>query len=107
MSWSEEHKSASTGDYTVKLYDAAGYSGMKKAQRAGESVEQVAPLASFTVNHQVRVRADHDMTVSWPLYEPPFSLSLSQSLCVGVILSHDLPHDPTSTAVPPTNERSV
>merc|ERR1712183_137152 len=40
-----------TGEISAKLYDEQGYSALKKAQRSGESVESIAPLATLNIYH--------------------------------------------------------
>ncbi|XP_065067265.1 translocon-associated protein subunit delta-like [Rhopilema esculentum] len=51
VSWSTEHKAAQKGDIPIKIYDEEGYSAYRKAQRSGEKVPSVQPLATVTINH--------------------------------------------------------
>ncbi|RZC40333.1 TRAP-delta domain containing protein [Asbolus verrucosus] len=39
ISWTEEVKSARTGDITIKIYDDDGFALLRKAQRAGEDLD--------------------------------------------------------------------
>ncbi|XP_048743872.2 translocon-associated protein subunit delta-like [Ostrea edulis] len=51
VSISDEHKKLPSGKYEVRLYDEEGYSLFRKAQRSGDSVAAIKPVASLTVNH--------------------------------------------------------
>merc|ERR1711931_424717 len=51
VSWTEEISAVASGERSVKLYDEQGYSALKKAQRSGESVESIAPLATLNIYH--------------------------------------------------------
>ncbi|XP_053694899.1 translocon-associated protein subunit delta [Sabethes cyaneus] len=47
VSWNEEIKKASSGRYTVRLFDEESFAAVRKAQRAGEDVQAVKPLTSL------------------------------------------------------------
>lgn len=51
ISWSEEIKKARSGNHQVRLFDDEGFGAVRKAQRSGENVESVKPLATFNVKH--------------------------------------------------------
>lgn len=51
MSWTEETKKASRGDYVVRLFDEDGYTTVRKAQRSGSNAQAVPELASVVVSH--------------------------------------------------------
>lgn len=51
MSWTEEAKTARSGDKQIRLFDEEGYTAYRKAVRAGEDVSAVSSLFSVVVNH--------------------------------------------------------
>ncbi|KAF6038135.1 SSR4 [Bugula neritina] len=51
VSWSEEHKLAGAGTYTVQLYSEEGHAALRKAKRDGQSAEDVKPLATLSIDH--------------------------------------------------------
>lgn len=51
VSWTEETKKASRGDYVVRLFDEEGFSAVRKAVRSGANANSVAELASVIVSH--------------------------------------------------------
>lgn len=51
MSWTEDTKKASRGDYNIRLFDEDGYTAVRKAQRSGADVQSIAELASVVVSH--------------------------------------------------------
>lgn len=50
VSWTDDPKTASTGDYHVVLYDDEGYAAYRKAIRNGEDASSVNPLVTILVN---------------------------------------------------------
>uniref|UniRef100_A0A4X2LQT8 Translocon-associated protein subunit delta n=2 Tax=Vombatus ursinus TaxID=29139 RepID=A0A4X2LQT8_VOMUR len=52
VSWSLEHKSASSGTYEVKFFDEESYSLLRKAQRSNEDVSAIRPLFTVSVDHR-------------------------------------------------------
>ena len=50
MSWIKTLAEVSKGEVTVPLYDAEGYSQLKRAQEKGE-MASVTPLVSIVVNY--------------------------------------------------------
>ncbi|XP_055541710.1 translocon-associated protein subunit delta [Wyeomyia smithii] len=50
VSWNEEIKKASSGKYTIRLFDEESYAAVRKAQRAGEDVRSVKPLTNVVVH---------------------------------------------------------
>ena len=50
MSWTKEVKKASKGDSSVALYDAEGYSAIKRARERGET-DALAPLVTIVVSY--------------------------------------------------------
>ncbi|EDO29738.1 predicted protein, partial [Nematostella vectensis] len=51
VSWSEEHKQAKSGVYTINFLDEEGYSNYRKAQRSGGSLD-IKPLFTIDINHK-------------------------------------------------------
>lgn len=51
MSWTEEIKSASSGDRAISLYDNDGYTLYRKAVRAGEDINTVPTLIKISITH--------------------------------------------------------
>merc|ERR1711894_11279 len=51
VSWSLEHKQATSGVYKVNFMDEEGYSNYRKAQRSGGSID-IKPLFTIDVNHK-------------------------------------------------------
>ena len=51
IAWTEELKTAKTGDHEVNLYDEAGFSAMKRVIERGEFVSSVKPLVTIVVNY--------------------------------------------------------
>lgn len=51
ISWTEDIKTARTGDITIKLYDEDGFAIFRKTQRAGGNLGEVTAFASVNVNH--------------------------------------------------------
>ncbi|CAH1118554.1 unnamed protein product [Phaedon cochleariae] len=52
ISWTEDIKTAKTGDTLVKVYDESGYIALRKAMRAGEDVSGVGVFARIVVHHR-------------------------------------------------------
>ncbi|XP_071082395.1 translocon-associated protein subunit delta-like [Haliotis cracherodii] len=52
ISVSDEHKNLPSGSYEIRIFDEEGYSLLRKAQRSGESAENVKPLVTTAINHQ-------------------------------------------------------
>ncbi|GCC42909.1 hypothetical protein chiPu_0027156, partial [Chiloscyllium punctatum] len=52
VSWSSEHKAASSGTYLVKFFDEESYSALRKAQRSQENLSTIPPLFTVTVDHR-------------------------------------------------------
>ncbi|XP_072421711.1 LOW QUALITY PROTEIN: translocon-associated protein subunit delta [Chiloscyllium punctatum] len=52
VSWSSEHKAASSGTYLVKFFDEESYSALRKAQRSQENLLTITPLFTVTVDHR-------------------------------------------------------
>nr|ACO11128.1 Translocon-associated protein subunit delta precursor [Caligus rogercresseyi] len=52
VSWTVESKKAKSGDYPIQLFDEEGYSALKRALEAGESIAAVKPVASVVVSHK-------------------------------------------------------
>ncbi|XP_058453277.1 translocon-associated protein subunit delta [Malaya genurostris] len=50
VSWNEEIKKASSGKYTIRLFDEESFAAVRKAQRAGDDVQSVKPLTNVIVN---------------------------------------------------------
>lgn len=50
VSWNEEIKKASSGKYTIRLFDEESFASVRKAQRAGEDVQSVKSLTNVVVN---------------------------------------------------------
>ena len=50
VSWTKDVKAAKTGDHSVALYDAEGYSSVKRSRERGEAVT-AAPLVTIVVNY--------------------------------------------------------
>lgn len=50
ISWNEEIKKASSGKFTVRLFDEESFAAVRKAQRAGEDIQSVKALTSVVVN---------------------------------------------------------
>ncbi|XP_028140133.1 translocon-associated protein subunit delta [Diabrotica virgifera virgifera] len=51
VSWTEDIKTAKSGDRLIKLYDEEGYVAYKKASRANEDVSSVPSFADVVVTH--------------------------------------------------------
>jgi len=51
VSWTTEVATATTGDHAIGLYDEDGHAAVRKAQRNGEPISSVKPLATIIVNH--------------------------------------------------------
>lgn len=50
VSWIDDPKKASSGEYSVTLYDDEGYAALRKAIRSGEDTSSVKPLVTIVVN---------------------------------------------------------
>lgn len=51
VSWSEEVKTSSKGEYKVRIFDEESYGQLRKAQRAGDNLSKVKELTSVVVKH--------------------------------------------------------
>lgn len=51
MSWNEDVKTSSKGEYKVRIFDEDSYGQLRKAQRAGEDLNKVKELTSVVVKH--------------------------------------------------------
>nr|CAI5838872.1 unnamed protein product [Callosobruchus analis] len=51
VSWTEDVKTAKTGEITINIYDETGYSSVRKAQRAGDNLSTVPVFAKIVINH--------------------------------------------------------
>ncbi|KAJ8301938.1 hypothetical protein KUTeg_020925 [Tegillarca granosa] len=51
ISYSDEPKKLPSGQYDFRLYDDEGYASLRKAQRSGESTDNIKPLYTVSVNH--------------------------------------------------------
>lgn len=51
VSWNEDIKRASSGKYNIRLFDEESFAAVRKAQRAGDSVQSVKELTSVVVNY--------------------------------------------------------
>lgn len=51
ISWTEDIKTARTGDITIKLYDEDGFAIWRKTQRTGGNLGEVTAFGSVIVNH--------------------------------------------------------
>lgn len=52
LSWVKEHKKATTGSISIKLFNDDGYTAYRKAQRSESGdLSEVAPLLTFQVEH--------------------------------------------------------
>jgi len=49
VSWVDDLK-ASSGDYTVALYDDEGFAALKKASRSGQETSSIKPLVEIVIN---------------------------------------------------------
>ena len=56
MSWSADHKKASTGTFHIKVYNEEGYLAYKKAVRSGEDVNTVPYVVGISLTHSGTVR---------------------------------------------------
>jgi hypothetical protein len=50
VSWTKEVKKAAKGDSSVALYDAEGYSALKRSRERGEQ-SALAPLVTIVVSY--------------------------------------------------------
>ncbi|EDS33224.1 translocon-associated protein, delta subunit [Culex quinquefasciatus] len=50
VSWNEEIKKASSGKYTIRLFDEESFAAVRKAQRAGEDIQSVKALTSVQIS---------------------------------------------------------
>lgn len=51
VSWTEEIKTAKSGERVVRLFDEDGYTALRKAVRAGESTAAISELFTVSLNH--------------------------------------------------------
>lgn len=51
LSWTEDIKTAKTGDLTLNIYNENGYAGIRKALRAGEDISTVPIFSQIKINH--------------------------------------------------------
>jgi len=51
VSWTEDTKTARSGDKVVRIFDEDGYTAFRKASRAGDDTSAIAPLIDVIVNH--------------------------------------------------------
>ncbi|KAJ8923490.1 hypothetical protein NQ315_010068 [Exocentrus adspersus] len=51
VSWTEEAKTARSGEKVIRIFDEDGYNSYRKALRSGEDVSSVPALFSVAVNH--------------------------------------------------------
>lgn len=56
VSWSAEHKKATTGDFPIKIFNEEGYLAYKKALRSGEDGSAVASTLETSLTHTGTVR---------------------------------------------------
>ncbi|NXN93093.1 SSRD protein, partial [Rhinopomastus cyanomelas] len=52
VSWSLEHRQATSGTYEVKFFDEESYSALRKAQRNNEDTSRIRPLFTISVDHR-------------------------------------------------------
>jgi translocon-associated protein subunit delta len=51
VSWTEDTKTASSGNRLVRIFDEETYGAARKALRAGEDLSGVASFADVVINH--------------------------------------------------------
>ncbi|XP_072380322.1 translocon-associated protein subunit delta-like [Diabrotica undecimpunctata] len=51
ISWTEDVKTAKTGNIAIKIYNETGYIALKKAVRAGETFAHVPVFTIININH--------------------------------------------------------
>lgn len=51
VSWTEDVKTARTGDMTVNIYNETGYTAIRKALRASEDISNVPVFTKISINH--------------------------------------------------------
>lgn len=51
MSWSEDVKASSKGEYKVRIFDEESFGQLRKAQRAGDDLNKVKELTTVVVKH--------------------------------------------------------
>ncbi|RZC35843.1 TRAP-delta domain containing protein [Asbolus verrucosus] len=51
VSWTEDTKTARSGDKVVRIFDEDGYAALRKALRAGEGLASVQSLSDVVINH--------------------------------------------------------
>lgn len=50
VSWNEDIKKASSGKYTIRLFDEESFAAVRKAQRAGDDIQSVKALTNVVVS---------------------------------------------------------
>lgn len=51
MSWNEDVKASSKGEYKVRIFDEESFGQLRKAQRSGDDLNKVKELATVAVKH--------------------------------------------------------
>lgn len=51
MSWNEDVKTSSRGEYKVRIFDEESFGAVRKAQRAGDDLNKVKELTTVVVKH--------------------------------------------------------
>lgn len=51
MSWNEDVKTSSKGEYKVRIFDEDSFGQLRKAQRAGDDLSSVKELAAVAIKH--------------------------------------------------------
>lgn len=51
VSWNEDVKASSKGEYKVRIFDEDSFGQLRKAQRAGDDLNKVKELTSVVVKH--------------------------------------------------------
>lgn len=51
MSWTEEIKTARSGERPIRIFDEDGYTALRKLLRSGEDISSVSPFFIVAVQH--------------------------------------------------------
>lgn len=51
MSWTEDIKTAKSGERSIRVFDEDGFTALRKAIRAGEDISTVSSLFNVAVSH--------------------------------------------------------